>query len=324
MATQTFPLNVNRLLAKVVGSSNDREVKRLRPRVEMVNSYEPRVRLLTDDELAGTAAEFRERFARILGEEPAEAHHDLAKRGGLLDEALDVLLPEMFARVREASRRVLGMRHFDVQLIGGMVLHSGRITEARTGEGKTLVATLAASLNALPGRGVHVVTTNDYLARRDAEWMGRIYTALGFSVGVLQHDMPDEDRKAAYAADIAYGTNSEFGFDYLRDNMKFDAEAIVQRPSPALHHYAIVDEVDSILIDEARTPLIISGQSGDDTDVFLAASAVIPKLREGAHFEVDEKQHQAVLTEAGVERAEQLLRVGNLYDVENTEILHCL
>ena len=222
------------LLAKVVGTQNDRELKRLRPIVAEVNGFEPAIKALSDAQLRGKTAEFRERLAA--------------------GETLDDLLPEAFAVVREAGRRVLHMRHYDVQLIGGMVLHNGTLAEMKTGEGKTLVATLAAYLNALDGKGVHVVTVNDYLARRDSEWMGRVYRFLGMTVGVIQHDLNDQQRQVAYGADITYGTNNEFGFDYLRDNMKFDIGAMVQRG----HQFAIVDEVDSILIDEARTPLIIS------------------------------------------------------------------
>jgi preprotein translocase subunit SecA len=226
---------VDTLLAKVIGTANDRELKRVQPLVAEVNSKEAQTQTLTDEQLRGKSGEFRERLAA--------------------GASLDDLLPEAFAVVREAGRRSLNMRHFDVQLIGGIVLHRGKIAEMKTGEGKTLVATLPAYLNALAGKGVHVVTVNDYLARRDSEWMGRIYRFLGMSVGVIQHDLNDQERQAAYNCDITYGTNNEFGFDYLRDNMKFDLAHYVQRG----HHFAIVDEVDSILIDEARTPLIISG-----------------------------------------------------------------
>ncbi|HQR37182.1 MAG TPA: preprotein translocase subunit SecA [Blastocatellia bacterium] len=339
-------MNINKLLAKVFGSSNEREVKRLRPLVEQVNAFEPEVKKLSDGELLRTTPEFRERLMRILGEDPARITREKAKKGGILDEALNEVLPEVFARVREAALRTVEMRHFDVQLIGGAVLHSGKIAEMRTGEGKTLVATLAASLNAIAGRGVHVVTTNDYLARRDAEWMGRIYKALGLTVGCIQHDFSDAERQQAYGADITYGTNNEFGFDYLRDNMKFDIASLVQRSLPIAwrendgeeaepnvltlaelglaHHYAIVDEVDSILIDEARTPLIISGSSEESTDRYYMANDVIPKLKAGVDFEVDEKQHTATLTEAGVDHAERILGVGNLYDPVNMEVLHCV
>jgi preprotein translocase subunit SecA len=337
-------MNLNKMLAKVFGSSNEREVKRLRPIVEQVNALEPAVKKLSDEELRRTTPEFREKLYQILGEDPARMVREQAKKGALLDEALGELMPEVFARVREAGLRATGMRHFDVQLIGGAVLHSGKIAEMRTGEGKTLVATLAASLNAIAGRGVHVVTVNDYLARRDAEWMGRIYKALGLTVGCIQHDYSDAERQDAYNADITYGTNNEFGFDYLRDNMKFDIASLVQRAVPVrwregdeepvdsetlselglAHHYAIVDEVDSILVDEARTPLIISGSSEESTDRYYMANDVIPRLRAGVDYEVDEKQHTAILTESGVERAEKLIGVGNLYDPGNMEILHCV
>src|ERR1700680_4823978 len=232
------------LLAKVVGTQNERELKRLRPIVADVNAFEPATSALSDEQLRGKTAEFRQRVAN--------------------GDTLDELLPEAFAVVREAGRRVLNMRHFDVQLIGGAVLHKGRIAEMKTGEGKTLVATLPAYLNALEGKGVHLVTVNDYLARRDAAWMGPIYRLLGLSVGVIVHDLSDDERRAAYGCDLTYGTNNEFGFDYLRDNMKFELKDCVQRG----HYYAIVDEVDSILIDEARTPLIISGPTDQTTDKY--------------------------------------------------------
>ncbi|HWB29074.1 MAG TPA: DEAD/DEAH box helicase, partial [Vicinamibacterales bacterium] len=235
---------INTLLAKVIGTQNERELKRLRPIVARINELESTVRDLSDADLRARTATLRERVGR--------------------GESLDDVLPEAFATVREAGRRVLNMRHFDVQLIGGMVLHGGRIAEMKTGEGKTLVATLPAYLNALEGKGVHVVTVNDYLARRDSEWMGRVYRFLGMTVGVVQHELNDAERQVAYGADITYGTNNEFGFDYLRDNMKFDLAQFVQRG----HQFAIVDEVDSILIDEARTPLIISGPAEESTDLY--------------------------------------------------------
>src|SRR5258707_2119423 len=243
-------------------------------------------------------------------------------------EALNEILPEAFALIREASKRTTGMRHFDVQMIGGIVLHQGKIAEMRTGEGKTLVATLPTYLNALTGRGVNVITVNDYLAARDAEWMGQIYRFLGLEVGCIQNDMDDLERQAAYASDITYGTNNEFGFDYLRDNMKFDLATCVQRG----HYFAVVDEVDSILIDEARTPLIISGPSDEATDKYYKADAIIPQLKKGEEVEgkktgeyvVDERQHTAVLTEDGVDKAEKLLGAGNLYDPSNMELLHCV
>src|SRR3984893_14057776 len=253
------------LLAKVVGTQNERELKRLRPIVAEVNAFEPAISALSDEQLRGKTAEFRQRVAN--------------------GDTLDELLPEAFAVVREAGRRVLNMRHFDVQLIGGAVLHKGRIAEMKTGEGKTLVATLPAYLNALEGKGVHFVKVNDYLARRDSEWMGKIYRYLGMTVGVIQHDLNDAERQIAYAADITYGTNNEYGFDYLRDNMKFDLAHYVQR----VHHYAIVDEVDSILIDEARTPLIISGPAELSTDLYYEVDRIIPKLKPGAVVRGDTK-----------------------------------
>ncbi|MEJ7577809.1 MAG: preprotein translocase subunit SecA [Pyrinomonadaceae bacterium] len=317
---------IDKFLTKVFGSSNQRYLKTLRPVVEQVNALEAEMKKLSDDELRARTAEFKERVARQI----AEAGDDKEDRKRRTRTALDEILPEAFAAVREASVRATGMRHFDVQLIGGAVLHSGRIAEMRTGEGKTLVATLPAYLNALTGRGVHVITVNDYLALRDAEWMGQIYKFLGLTVGCIQNDMDDWERKDAYAADITYGTNNEFGFDYLRDNMKFDLATCVQRA----HYFAVVDEVDSILIDEARTPLIISGASDEATDKYYRADAVIPQLKRGEEdkenktktgdYVVDEKQHTAVLTEEGVMKAERVLGVGNLYDPSNMEMLHCV
>jgi len=303
---------INAILTKVMGSKNERSLKALGPIVESVNALEPKVQQLTDAQLRARKDEFRAALAQ--GAE------------------LDSLLPEAFAVVREAGKRVLGMRHFDVQLIGGIVLHQGKIAEMKTGEGKTLMATLPAYLNALSGKGVHVVTVNDYLARRDAEWMGRLYNFLGMSVGVIQHDLGDRERQEAYAADITYGTNNEFGFDYLRDNMKFTLGQMVQRG----HAFAIVDEVDSILIDEARTPLIISGPSEESTDKYYKIDKIIPKLKQGAviqggnehevqdsgDFIIDEKAKTATLTEPGIAHCEQLLGVDNLYDPSNMEILH--
>src|SRR3954465_8559461 len=256
------------LLAKVVGTQNERELKRLRPIVAQVNAIEPSVRKINDERLRGKTTGFRERFAA--------------------GETLDELLPGAFAVVREAGRRVLNMRHFDVQLIGGSVLHKGKIAEMKTGEGKTLVATLPAYLNALESKGVHVVTVNDSLARRDSEWMGKIYRFLGMTVGVIQHDKTDQERQVAYAADITYGTNNEFGFDYLRDNMKFELAHYVQRG----HHFAIVDEVDSILIDEARTPLIISGPAEESTDLYYEVDRLIPRLKPGAVIRGDAKAEE--------------------------------
>src|SRR3954463_8148104 len=251
------------------------------PLVSQINALEPATQKLCDAELRAKTDEFRSRVQQKLTE-AAEGYEDPVRVAELqqvaLKDTLQEMLPEAFAVVREAGRRVLNMRHFDVQLIGGMVLHSGKIAEMKTGEGKTLVATLPAYLNALEGKGVHVVTVNDYLARRDSEWMGRLYRFLGMSVGVIQHELNDQQRQVAYAADITYGTNNEFGFDYLRDNMKFDLAAMVQRP----HHYAIVDEVDSILIDEARTPLIISGPAEESTDLYYEVDRIIPRLAKGA------------------------------------------
>lgn len=308
------------LLAKVVGTQNERELKRLRPIVGQINALEPAIQALSDEQLRAKTAEFKQRTAN--------------------GESLDKLLVEAFAVVREAGRRVLNMRHFDVQLIGGAVLHKGRIAEMKTGEGKTLVATLPAYLNALEGKGVHVVTVNDYLARRDSEWMGRIYRFLGLSVGVIQHELTDAERQVAYAADITYGTNNEFGFDYLRDNMKFELAHYVQRG----HNYAIVDEVDSILIDEARTPLIISGPAEESTDLYYEVDRIIPRLKMGAvtkgdtkaeerealeatgDYIKDEKHKTVTLTESGMAKSEQLLahrlQPGGLYDPANMPLLH--
>ena len=304
------------LLKKIVGSKNDRELKRMWPIVEKINGMEPQMAALSDDELRGRTDLFKERYSR--------------------GESLESIIPEAFAVCREAGKRVLGMRHFDVQLIGGMVLNSGKIAEMKTGEGKTLVATLAAYLNGISGKGVHVVTVNDYLAKRDSEWMGRLYKFLGLSVGVIVHGLDDDERRVAYAADITYGTNNEFGFDYLRDNMKFALEDYVQRP----FNFAIVDEVDSILIDEARTPLIISGPTEDSTDKYYIIDRIIPQLKKGevleveantlsgkrkqytGDFTIDEKAKTATLTEEGVLRVEKLLKIDNLYDPNNMVVLH--
>ena len=308
------------LLAKVIGTQNERELKRIAPLVAAVNSFEDATHVLTDEQLRAKTPEFRQRLAA--------------------GETLDDLLPEAFAVVREAGRRTLGMRHFDVQLIGGIVLHKGRIAEMKTGEGKTLVATLPAYLNALEGQGVHVVTVNDYLARRDSEWMGRIYRFLGLTVGVVQHELTDAERQVAYGCDITYGTNNEFGFDYLRDNMKFDLAHYVQRG----HHFAIVDEVDSILIDEARTPLIISGPAEESTELYYEVDRIIPRLKAGAvtrgdtkaeerealeatgDYLVDEKHKTVTLTESGMAKSEKMLgarlQPGGLYDPANMPLLH--
>ena len=317
-------MSFDKLLTKVFGSSNQRFLKTVQPVVEQINALEPEIKKLSDEQLRARTAEFKERVQREVA-----GITDKEELKGREREVLDEILPEAFAVVREASVRTTGMRHFDVQLIGGIVLHQGKIAEMRTGEGKTLVATLPAYLNALTGRGgVHVITVNDYLASRDAEWMGQIHRFLGLEVGCIQNDMDDFERQTAYAADITYGTNNEFGFDYLRDNMKFDLATCVQRG----HYFAIVDEVDSILIDEARTPLIISGPSDEATDKYYKADAIIPQLRKGEEIDgkktgeyvVDEKQHTAVLTEDGVDKAERLLAVGNLYDPSNMELLHCV
>src|SRR6266516_4769895 len=317
-------MGFDKALTKVFGSSNQRYLKSIQPVIEQINELEPAVKKLSDAELRAKTAEFKEKVARAVAD--ARDPADLKRRER---EVLDELLPEAFAVVREASMRSTGMRHFDVQLIGGLVLHQGKIAEMRTGEGKTLVATLPSYLNSLTGRGgVHVITVNDYLASRDAEWMGQIHRSLGLEVGCIQNDMDDYERQAAYAADITYGTNNEFGFDYLRDNMKFDLATCVQRG----HYFAIVDEVDSILIDEARTPLIISGPSDEATDKYYKADAIIPQLQKGEELDgkktgeylVDERQHTAVLTEEGVDKTERLLGVGNLYDPANMELLHCV
>src|SRR5829696_2166867 len=313
---------VNTLLAKVIGTQNERDLKKIRPMVAEVNAKEPEIAKLSDSQLREKTEQFRQRLTA--------------------GESIDELLPDAFAVVREAGKRVLNMRHFDVQLIGGVVLHRGRIAEMKTGEGKTLVATLPAYLNALAGKGVHVVTVNDYLARRDSEWMGRLYRFLGMTVGVIQHDLGDAERKAAYASDITYGTNNEFGFDYLRDNMKFELAHYVQRG----HHFAIVDEVDSILIDEARTPLIISGPAEESTDLYYEIDRVIPRLKLGAvtqgnakaeerealeatgDYIKDEKHKTVTLTESGMAKAESMLShrlvegSNGLYDPANMPLLH--
>ncbi len=360
---------INTLLGKVFGTKNEREIKRLQPRVAAINALEPEMQKLSDDELRAKTAEFRariqKRLSKIVDDSGSDAGRtdanrsdsdvsgngsqnaalqnedfpDLdrqkeieAQRDEALKEVLDDVLEEAFAVVREAGRRVLNMRHFDVQLIGGMVLHEGTIAEMKTGEGKTLVATLPVYLNALSGRGVHVVTVNDYLAKRDSEWMGKLYSFLGLTVGVIVHDLDDAERRAAYAADVTYGTNNEFGFDYLRDNMKFDLNDCVQR----VHNFAIVDEVDSILIDEARTPLIISGASEESTDKYFKVNRIIPKLEQGEEidtapgepkimtgdFVVDEKHRNVTVSDEGWEKVEKLLGIGNIADPENWALKH--
>ncbi|KJS32187.1 MAG: preprotein translocase subunit SecA [Desulfatitalea sp. BRH_c12] len=286
------------LLTRLFGSQNEREIKAMMPLVDAINQLEPKMQAMSDDQLRGQTPLLKDKLAQGAD--------------------LDSLLPEAFATVREASVRSVQMRHFDVQLIGGIFLHRGRISEMKTGEGKTLVATLPAYLNALTGRGVHIITVNDYLARRDTEWMGKIYSFLGMSVGSILHGLNDTERRAAYNADITYGTNNEFGFDYLRDNMKFDLDTIVQRDL----HYAIVDEVDSILVDEARTPLIISGPAEKSTHLYYQVNSIIPHLKNDQHYAKDEKARSVALTEEGVVQAEKLLQVENLYDPRNIEILH--
>jgi preprotein translocase subunit SecA len=288
------------LIKKLVGTRNDREVKRIQSYVGAVNALEDEIKALSDDQLKAKTPELKDKLAN----------------GATLEE----ILPEAFAVVREASWRTLAMRHFDVQIIGGVVLHEGKIAEMKTGEGKTLMATFPVYLNSLTGKGVHVVTVNDYLATRDSAWMGKIYTFLGLSVGMIYHDISESDRKAAYAADVLYGTNNEFGFDFLRDNMKFSKEQMVQREL----NFAIVDEVDSILIDEARTPLIISGQAEESTDKYYTVNQLVPKLKKDEHYLVDEKAKSAALTEEGIVLMEKLLNIENLYDPINIETLHCL
>jgi preprotein translocase subunit SecA len=341
---------INTLLGKVFGTKNERVIKALMPKVSAINALEPQIQKLPDDELRAKTQEFRQRIQDRLARasntptpapeadaEGDEADPDRQKQFekeqyDTLQEVLNEILVEAFAVVREAGRRVLNMRHFDVQLIGGMVLHQGTISEMKTGEGKTLVATLPVYLNALSGRGVHVVTVNDYLAKRDSEWMGKLYRFLGLTVGVIVHDLDDEERRAAYAADVTYGTNNEFGFDYLRDNMKFDLKDCVQRG----HNYAIVDEVDSILIDEARTPLIISGASEESTDKYYTVNRIIPKLEKGEEIDVapgepaqltgdyvvDEKHRNITVTDEGWEKVEGLLGIGNIADPENWPLKH--
>ncbi|MDC0946914.1 preprotein translocase subunit SecA [Nitrospinaceae bacterium] len=288
------------LIKKMIGTRNDREIKRIQVIVESINGWEDKIKPLTDSELKEKATEFKDRISK--------------------GETLDEILPEAFAVVREASWRVLEMRHFDAQMIGGIVLHEGKIAEMKTGEGKTLMATLPVYLNALEGKGVHVVTVNDYLATRDSEWMGTVYKFLGLSVGMIYHDIPEEERKAAYKCDVLYGTNNEFGFDYLRDNMKFSKEQMVQREL----NFGIIDEVDNILIDEARTPLIISGPAEESTDKYYTVNKLVPSLKKEEHYTIDEKARTASLTEEGIAKMEKDLNIDNLYDPSNIETLHCL
>jgi preprotein translocase subunit SecA len=341
---------INTLLGKVFGTKNERVIKSLMPQVRAINALEPEIQKLSDAELRAKTDLFRQRIQERLSSLAKSPPNQASTSEGEVDsapdnqkefekqeyqalqEVLDDILAEAFAVVREAGRRVLNMRHFDVQLIGGMVLHQGKIAEMKTGEGKTLVATLPVYLNALSGRGVHVVTVNDYLAKRDSEWMGKLYRFLGLTVGVIVHDLDDDERRAAYAADVTYGTNNEFGFDYLRDNMKFDIRDCVQRG----HNFAIVDEVDSILIDEARTPLIISGASEESTDKYYRVNRIIPKLEKGEEIEgppgepatltgdfvVDEKHRNITVTDEGWEKVEQLLGIGNIADPENWPLKH--
>src|SRR5271170_7908373 len=303
---------VDMVLAKIFGTKHEREIKKIRPMVAAINDLEPQMMALSDAELGAKTVDFKQRVAN--------------------GASLDDILIDAFAVCREGGRRILNMRHFDVQLIGGIVLHRGKIAEMKTGEGKTLVATLPSYLNGIGGQGVHIVTVNDYLARRDSEWMGRLHKFLGLSVGVIVHDLDDVERRASYASDITYGTNNEFGFDYLRDNMKFRIADCVQRG----HNFGIVDEVDSILIDEARTPLIISGPSEESTDKYYKVNRIIPALERGeviegkepgekyttGDFTVDEKHRTVALTEQGVLKVEKLLTMGNLYEAVNIEMNH--
>jgi preprotein translocase subunit SecA len=305
---------VDRVVARFIGTKHERDVKRLAPKIAAINELAADYERLSDADIAAKAQQFKLEVKERLGDaDPAEP--DYKQR---VADALEPALVPAFALVREAGRRTIGMRHFDVQLIGGIVLHEGKIAEMKTGEGKTLVATLPAYLNALAGRGVHIVTVNDYLARRDAEWMGPIYHALGLTVGVIVHDLDDAQRRIAYSADVTYGTNNEFGFDYLRDNMKYDLAECTQRG----HQFAIVDEVDSILIDEARTPLIISGPAEESTDKYYRIDKIIPKLIQEIDYALDEKHRTATLTEEGVSKIERLLGLGNLYDPAHMETIH--
>jgi preprotein translocase subunit SecA len=319
---------INAIISKIFGTANERAVKRLLPLVTAINAREPSIQSLSDDELRAKTTEFRARIAEAVKDIDPKTQPDELKAAE--KAALDSLLPEAFAVVREAGKRTVGMRHFDVQLIGGAILHQGKIAEMKTGEGKTLVATLPTYLNALAGHGVHVVTVNDYLAKRDAEWMGKIYGFLGLTVGVIVHDLSDEQRREAYGSDITYGTNNEFGFDYLRDNMKFELADMVQRG----HYFCVVDEVDSILIDEARTPLIISGPTDQTTDKYARVNLIIPKLEKGelietvetktwsGDFVIDEKARAITVTDEGWEKIEGLLGIGNIADPENWDLKH--
>jgi preprotein translocase subunit SecA len=305
---------VDRVVSRFIGTKHERDIKRLGPTIAAINALAPQYETLTDDDIKTKSEQLKAEVRERLGAaDPSE--DDYKDR---LKEALEPAIVPAFALTREVGRRTLGLRHFDVQLIGGMVLHEGQIAEMKTGEGKTLVATLPAYLNSLAGCGVHIVTVNDYLARRDAEWMGPIYRALGLTIGVIVHDLDDAQRRAAYGADITYGTNNEFGFDYLRDNMKYDLADCVQRG----HQFAVVDEVDSILIDEARTPLIISGPAEESTDKYYRIDKIIPKLIQEIDYTLDEKHRTATLTEEGVSKVERLLSLGNLYDPAHMETIH--
>jgi len=305
---------LDRVVATFIGTKHERDIKKLQPVVEAINAKEAEVRALSDEALKSAFAKLRDEVQdRLKDSDPADAAYR-----DRMQAALEPAIVPAFTLAREAGRRFLNMRHFDVQLIGGLVLHSGKIAEMKTGEGKTLVATLPAVLNSLAGRGVHIVTVNDYLARRDAEWMSPLYRGLGLTIGVIVHDLDDTQRRAAYAADITYGTNNEYGFDYLRDNMKYDLAHCVQRG----HQFAIVDEVDSILIDEARTPLIISGPAEESTDKYYRIDKIIPKLIQDIDYTLDEKHRTATLTEEGVSKCERLLGLGNLYDPAHMEIIH--
>src|SRR3989441_1948638 len=305
---------LDRVVATFIGTKHERDIKKLQPIVAAINEKEAETRGLSDEALKGQFAKLKDEVQeRLKDADPADAAYKERLRA-----ALDPAIVPAFALVREAGRRFLNMRHFDVQLIGGLVLHDGKISEMKTGEGKTLVATLPAVLNSLAGRGVHIVTVNDYLARRDAEWMSPLYRGLGMTIGVIVHDLDDTQRRAAYAADITYGTNNEYGFDYLRDNMKYDLSHCVQRS----HQFAIVDEVDSILIDEARTPLIISGPAEESTDKYYRIDKIIPKLIQEIDYTLDEKHRTATLTEEGVSKCERMLGLGNLYDPAHMELIH--
>ncbi|HSI06192.1 MAG TPA: preprotein translocase subunit SecA, partial [Myxococcota bacterium] len=313
-------------IGKLIPTKNEREVTRLTAKVQSISTLDAKMRALPDDQLRAKTGELRAKYEQAfkqLGGDPTKIitegpKAEVKAERKLVDAALETILPEAFAVCREAGRRVLNMRHFDVQLMGGMVLHEGKIAEMKTGEGKTLVATLPVYLNAIAGRGVHVVTVNEYLATRDSQWMGQLYRFLGLETGLIVHGLSDSQRKAMYALPITYGTNSEFGFDYLRDNMKLFLSDYVQRG----HHFSIVDEVDSILIDEARTPLIISGPSEESTDKYGRINAAIPALKREVDYTIDEKSRTVVLTERGIETAEKKLGVDNLYAPDNIEILH--